>query len=53
MVQSLLAHPATMTHASIPKEERLRMGLPDGLVRFSVGLEDVQDLIEDIGQALG
>ncbi len=44
-VESLVCHPATMTHASIPREERLRYGLNDGLVRFSVGLEDAEDLI--------
>lgn len=51
-VESLLCHPATMTHASIPREDRLRRGLSDGLLRLSVGIEDVEDLIEDIEQAL-
>lgn len=46
-VESLVCHPATMTHASIPPEERKRIGLSDHLVRFSVGIEDVNDLIED------
>ncbi|GAG47068.1 unnamed protein product, partial [marine sediment metagenome] len=51
-VESLVNHPATMTHASIPKEERLRIGLSDGLVRFSVGIEDPDDLIADLKQRL-
>lgn len=48
-VESLVDHPASMTHASIPKEETGRNGLSDGLVRFSVGIEDEDDLIEDLG----
>lgn len=52
-VKSLLAHPPTMTHASVEPEVRRRNGINDGLVRLSVGLEDVQDLIEDLDQALG
>ncbi len=52
-VESLAGHPATMTHAAIPKEERLKIGLSDGLIRLSVGVEDAQDLIEDLAQALG
>lgn len=51
-VESLVGHPATMTHASIPREERLKSGLTDSLIRLSVGLEDVEDLIEDLEQAL-
>ncbi len=51
-VESLVCHPATMTHASIPKEERERIGLSDGLMRFSVGIEDADDLIEDLKQRL-
>lgn len=51
-VESLVAHPVTMTHAIVPKEERDRLGLRDGLVRFSVGLEDVSDLIEDLSHGL-
>jgi cystathionine beta-lyase/cystathionine gamma-synthase len=47
-VKSLVCHPASMTHASIPPEERRRLGLPDALVRLSVGLEDVRDLAEDL-----
>jgi cysteine-S-conjugate beta-lyase len=47
-VESLVDHPASMTHASIPKEERLKNGLSDGLVRFSVGIEDEDDLIKDL-----
>lgn len=49
-VESLVCHPATMTHASIPPEERKRIGLSDGLIRFSVGIEDERDLIADIDQ---
>jgi cystathionine gamma-lyase len=51
-VESLLGHPITMTHASIPKAERERGGLPDALVRLSVGIEDVEDLIEDLDRAI-
>jgi cystathionine gamma-lyase len=51
-VESLINHPATMTHASIPKEERIKNGLSDSLVRLSVGVEDVDDLIADLEQAL-
>ncbi len=51
-VETLTSHPVTMTHASIPREERLRNGITDGLVRISVGIEDVEDLIEDLKQAL-
>ena len=52
-VESLINHPATMTHASIPKAERERVGVVDSLLRLSVGVEDVEDLIADINQALG
>lgn len=51
-VESLISVPARMTHASIPAERRAELGIGDGLVRISVGLEDVQDLIEDLTQAL-
>ena len=51
-VETLISHPATMTHASIPREERIRTGITDGLVRISVGIEDVDDLIEDLRTAL-
>jgi cystathionine beta-lyase len=51
-VESLCGHPASMTHASIPREERLKSGLVDSLIRLSVGIEDVNDLIEDINNAL-
>jgi cystathionine gamma-lyase/cystathionine beta-lyase len=51
-IESLISHPATMTHASIPPDVRMSMGITDGLVRFSVGIEDAQDLIDDINQAL-
>ncbi|MEM6335898.1 MAG: cystathionine gamma-synthase [Bacteroidota bacterium] len=52
-VESLINHPATMTHASIPREERLKSGLTDSLIRLSVGIEDETDLLEDLAQALG
>jgi cystathionine beta-lyase/cystathionine gamma-synthase len=52
-VESLVGHPATMTHASVPREMREAMGLSDGLVRLSVGIEDPEDLIADLDQALG
>jgi len=51
-VESLIGHPASMTHASIPKEERLKVGLTDSLIRLSVGIEDVDDLIDDLKKAL-
>jgi len=51
-VESLISHPASMTHASVPKSERDKMGLTESLVRFSVGIEDVEDLISDVEQAL-
>jgi len=51
-VESLCGHPATMTHASIPKAEREKVGLVDSLIRLSVGIEDVADLKEDLAQAL-
>jgi cystathionine gamma-lyase len=51
-VESLIGHPASMTHASIPKEERLKTGVVDSLIRLSVGVEDIDDLIADIEQAL-
>jgi cystathionine gamma-lyase len=52
-VESLIEHPAIMTHASIPSEQRARIGISDSLVRLSVGVEDVNDLIADLDQALG
>lgn len=52
-VESLAGHPASMTHASIPKEEREKTGVVDSLIRLSVGIEDAQDLIQDLAQALG
>lgn len=52
-VESLIGHPASMTHASIPREERMKNGLVDSLIRLSVGIEDVDDLIEDLKQAIG
>jgi cystathionine gamma-lyase len=52
-VESLVEHPAIMTHASVPAEQRAQLGIADNLVRLSVGVEDVEDLIEDLKQALG
>jgi cystathionine beta-lyase/cystathionine gamma-synthase len=52
-VESLINHPASMTHASIPREERIKNGLSDSLIRLSVGIEDAGDLIEDLNQAIG
>jgi len=51
-VESLIGHPATMTHASIPREDRLKVGLTDSLIRLSVGIEDVSDLIDDLNVAI-
>jgi len=51
-VETLISHPATMTHASVPAERRLALGITDGLVRISVGVEDIEDLKEDLAQAL-
>lgn len=52
-VESLIGHPATMTHASIPQEDRIARGLSDSLIRLSVGIEDADDLIADLAQAIG
>ena len=52
-VETLISHPASMTHASVPPEERNRLGITDGLVRISVGIEEVEDIIADLDQALG
>jgi cystathionine beta-lyase/cystathionine gamma-synthase len=52
-VESLINHPASMTHASIPKEERIKNGLSDSLIRLSVGIEDADDLIDDLAKAIG
>ena len=51
-VESLISHPASMTHASVPAEQRAELGLTDGLVRVSVGIENVEDLLADLDQAL-
>ena len=51
-VESLIGHPATMTHASISKEEREKLGIVDSLIRLSVGVEDIEDIIADLDQAL-
>jgi cystathionine beta-lyase/cystathionine gamma-synthase len=52
-VESLINHPASMTHASIPREERIKNGLTDSLIRLSVGIEDADDLVEDLAKAIG
>ena len=52
-VESLINLPSVMTHASVPKEERERIGITDSLIRLSVGIEDIEDLIEDLRQAIG
>jgi len=51
-VESLISHPATMTHASVPPERRRQIGITDDMVRISVGIEDLQDLQDDLEQAL-
>ncbi|HVI48867.1 MAG TPA: cystathionine gamma-synthase [Chitinophaga sp.] len=52
-VESLIGHPASMTHASIPREERIKNGLVDSLIRLSVGIEDADDLVADLNKAIG
>jgi cystathionine beta-lyase/cystathionine gamma-synthase len=52
-VESLISHPASMTHASVPPDQRARLGITEGMVRLSCGVEDVEDLLEDLEQALG
>jgi cystathionine gamma-lyase len=51
-VESLIEHPAIMTHASIPSDQRAALGISDGLIRISVGIEDAEDLIADLDRAL-
>jgi cystathionine beta-lyase/cystathionine gamma-synthase len=51
-VESLISHPATMTHAAVPAERRAALGISDGLVRISAGVEDVEDLREDLEEGL-
>ncbi len=51
-VETMITHPATMTHADVPAEERRARGLTDSLVRLSVGIEDAQDIIDDLSLAL-
>jgi len=51
-VESLIEHPSSMTHASVPKEERDKIGVTDSLIRVSVGIEDAEDLIADLSTAL-
>jgi cystathionine beta-lyase/cystathionine gamma-synthase len=52
-VESLVCHPASMTHASVPPDKRLQLGITPGLVRLSVGIEDVEDLLQDVTMGLG
>lgn len=52
-VESLVEHPASMTHASVPRTEREKLGISDSLVRLSVGIEDIEDLLSDLERALG
>jgi methionine-gamma-lyase len=52
MVDTLIEHPASMTHGSVPREDRLRQGISDGLVRMSVGIENLPDILEDLERAL-
>jgi methionine-gamma-lyase len=51
-VETLICHPPSMTHSVVPREDRLKVGLTDGLVRLSVGIENVDEIIEDLDQAL-
>ncbi len=51
-VETLISHPATMTHASVPADRRAALGITDGMVRISAGIEDVDDLRDDLAQAL-
>ena len=51
-VESLVCHPATMTHASIPADIRKKVGITDGLIRLSVGIENIEDILADIAQAI-
>ena len=51
-VDTLIQHPASMTHVAVPREQRLKAGITDGLVRLSVGIENVEDIIADLEQAL-
>jgi cystathionine beta-lyase/cystathionine gamma-synthase len=50
-VESLISHPASMTHASVPPDQRAALGITDGLIRLSCGVEDLDDLLEDLDQA--
>jgi len=52
-VDSMIQHPATMTHHRVPREERLRLGIGHGLVRFAVGIEAVADILDDLERGLG
>jgi cystathionine beta-lyase/cystathionine gamma-synthase len=52
-VESLIEHPAIMTHASVPLENREKLGITDGFIRISVGVEDIDDLLDDLGRGFG
>lgn len=52
-VDTLICHPASMTHSTLSREQRLQSGISDGLIRLSVGIENVEDLVADLDQALG
>ena len=52
-VDTLIQHPASMSHSAVARETRLKMGITDGLVRLSVGIENVEDILEDLDQAMG
>ena len=52
-VETLISHPALMTHASVPEERRAKLGITGALLRVSVGIEDIDDLVDDLAQALG
>jgi cystathionine gamma-lyase len=52
-VESLIEHPAIMTHASVPADQRAKLGITDNLIRLSVGIEDIDDIIADLDQAIG
>ena len=51
-VDTLISHPASMTHFSVPREERIKFGITDGLIRMSVGIENVNDILNDLEQAM-
>jgi len=51
-IDTLVSHPASMTHFSVPKEEKIKYGITDGLIRISVGIENVEDILQDLAQAM-